>query len=415
MNKRFSIPSKFELSNEVALNNPDFHLVKVRIMSSGENYNGSSFTINSLNNAKDSVAYTPVLANIVKREDGQYDYNGHDVDTEIKMDYNGNVMIEETYIERPVGVFLNNSTEIKYDEELEVNYIQAYAILWGTYSKSVEILKRDGVKDVSVEIEVLQGEFREDGYYEIQEYNILGTTLLGNDNLPAIEGSKVEMCFSMNKDEEYENKINEIDELLKTFSLKGGETMENEKQEFEQEIEQEEVCEECGKNPCECEDDKEEEKEEDFAKEEDEETEEDKEEEKEGPQEDEKKYSQEEVDVMIENVRAEYSQVLEELKSLREFKAEYDRQIEVQNLNCQLDEIVANFNVDEDIVKDLKEKVIEGQMTMETFELHLWRKNQPTKKDFSKDKQTNKLPVIDNEKKMSDIDAFFASYGINKK
>ena len=71
MNKRFSIPSKFELSNEVALNNPDFHLVKVRIMSSGENYNGSSFTINSLNNAKDSVAYTPVLANIVKREDGQ--------------------------------------------------------------------------------------------------------------------------------------------------------------------------------------------------------------------------------------------------------------------------------------------------------------------------------------------------------
>ena len=339
------------------------------------------------------------------------------------MDYNGNVTIEETYIERPVGVFLNNSTEIKYDEELEVNYIQAYAILWGTYSKSVEILKRDGVKDVSVEIEVLQGEFREDGYYEIQEYNILGTTLLGNDNLPAIEGSKVEMCFSMNKDDEYENKVNEINELLKTFSLKGGVNVENEKQEFEQEIEQpienqefeqqeeqEEVCEECGKNPCECKDNKEDE-EEDFAKEEDKE---DKEKEKEEPQEDEKKYSQEEVDVMIENVKSEYSQMLEELNSLREFKAEYDRQIEVQNLNCQLDEIVANFNVDEDIVKDLKEKVIEGQMTMETFELHLWRKNQPMKKEFNK-KEGNKLPVIDNEPRYSNADALFESYGIPKR
>ena len=53
--KRFNIPSTFSLSNDIELNNPDFHLVKLRIMSSGENYNGSSFTINSLNRAKNSV------------------------------------------------------------------------------------------------------------------------------------------------------------------------------------------------------------------------------------------------------------------------------------------------------------------------------------------------------------------------
>ena len=76
--KKFSIPSKFSLSNDFSLNNPDFHLVKLRIMSSGENYNGSSFTIDSLNKAKDSVAYTPILANIVEREDGELDAKGHD-------------------------------------------------------------------------------------------------------------------------------------------------------------------------------------------------------------------------------------------------------------------------------------------------------------------------------------------------
>ena len=98
--KKFSIPSKFSLSNDFSLNNPDFHLVKLRIMSSGENYNGSSFTIDSLNKAKDSVAYTPILANIVEREDGELDANGHDVDFEMKADYKGNVYFKETYLEK---------------------------------------------------------------------------------------------------------------------------------------------------------------------------------------------------------------------------------------------------------------------------------------------------------------------------
>ena len=38
------------------------------------------------------------------------------------------------------------------------------------------------------------------------------------------------------------------------------------------------------------------------------------------------------------------------------------------------------------------------------------------KKEFSKkeEKQT-KLPIIDNEEKLSDIDRLFAKYGVNKK
>ena len=146
--KRFNIPSTFSLSNDIELNNPDFHLVKLRIMSSGENYNGSSFTINSLNRAKNSVAYTPILANIIEREDGQLDANGHDINLEINMDYNGNVVYKETYIERPVGVFLNDTAEVMHDIENDVYFIQAYGVLWKTYSDAYEILKRDEVKDV---------------------------------------------------------------------------------------------------------------------------------------------------------------------------------------------------------------------------------------------------------------------------
>ena len=465
--KKFSIPSKFSLSNDFSLNNPDFHLVKLRIMSSGENYNGSSFTIDSLNKAKDSVAYTPILANIVEREDGELDANGHDIDFEMKADYKGNVSFKETYVERPVGVFLNNSTEIKYDEENDVNYIQAYGIIWKTYSSMYDILKRDEVKDVSVEIEVINGQFRDDGYYEIQEYNILATTILGNGNLPAIENSRIEFNFS--QDNDYRSKLEQVDILLQNFNKKGGgkgmdENKELEQEEFaeeeaveipvivdesqqeefaeedeveedmtcgnkkkkkcsveedEEEVEEdmacgnkkkkrcaedeEEVCPECGKPMSECECDKEEEMACGTKKK------------KKCSCEEEKLYSQSELDEAIANTKAEFSDALVELAELREFKAEYDKQVKIQQLNSEMDEIVANFNVNEDKVKELREKVLEGQYSMEKFELELYRNNQPIKNNFSKDdKKSTSLPIVDTEEKMSEVDLLFAKYGIPK-
>ena len=465
--KKFSIPSKFSLSNDFSLNNPDFHLVKLRIMSSGENYNGSSFTIDSLNKAKDSVAYTPILANIVEREDGELDANGHDIDFEMKADYKGNISFKETYVERPVGVFLNNSTEIKYDEENDVNYIQAYGIIWKTYSSIYDILKRDEVKDVSVEVEVINGQFRDDGYYEIQEYNILATTILGNGNLPAIENSRIEFNFS--QDNDYRSKLEQVDILLQNFNKKGGgkgmdENKELEQEEFaeeeaveipvidepqqeefaeedeieedmacgnkkkkrcseeeedEEEVEEEmacgnkkkkrcaedeeEVCPECGKPMSECECDKEE----DMAC--------GNKKKKKCSCEEEKLYSQTELDEAIANTKAEFSDALVELAELREFKAEYDKQVKIQQLNSEMDEIVANFNVNEDKVKELREKVLEGQYSMEKFELELYRNNQPIKNNFSKDdKKSTSLPIVDTEEKMSEVDLLFAKYGIPK-
>ena len=441
--KKFSIPSKFSLSNDFSLNNPDFHLVKLRIMSSGENYNGSSFTIDSLNKAKDSVAYTPILANIVEREDGELDANGHDVDFEMKADYKGNVSFKETYVERPVGVFLNNSTEIKYDEENDVNYIQAYGIIWKTYSSMYDILKRDEVKDVSVEIEVINGQFRDDGYYEIQEYNILATTILGNGNLPAIENSRIEFNFS--QDNDYRSKLEQVDILLQNFNKKGGGKGMDENKELEQEFSEEEaveipvivdepqqefaeedeveedmacgnkkkkrcseeddeeVCPECGKPMSECECDKEEDMACGTKKK------------KKCSCEEEKLYSQSELDEAIANTKAEFSDALVELAELREFKAEYDKQVKIQQLNSEMDEIVANFNVNEDKVKELREKVLEGQYSMEKFELELYRNNQPIKNNFSKDdKKSTSLPIVDTEEKMSEVDLLFAKYGIPK-
>lgn len=425
--ERFSIPSKFSLTNDnIIKNNPSFHAVKLRMMSSGKNWNGSDFVIESLDLAKNSVAYAPILANVVQREDGELDCNGHDIDFEMKIDYKGNVSFKETYIERPVGVFLANTCEKKYDEENDVYYLEAIGYIWKQYSDVYDILKRDDVKDVSVEIEVEEGFWREDGYYEIRQFNLLGCTILGNGNLPAIDHSKIEFNFSMNNKEYIEN-LEKLNELLQNFSLKGGESMENEELKVEEVVEvatfeveepkeeiEEEKCSECGKplDECECEKEEEveEEKEEEYSHEEviaepiSEEV-------------DERIYTQVDLDLAVERAIAEYSGIMEELEKLREFKAEYDRQLALQELNDKMDKIAVNFNVNEDILKELKEKVVNGEYSLEKFELQLFRASHSKKsvqKENKVEKQT-KLPIIDNEEKMSEVDKFFLRYNVPKR
>lgn len=424
MSNRFSIPSTFFSSEEKSVNNPNFHPVKIRIMSSGVNWNGSDFVIDSLEMAKDTVSYAPILANIVKRDDGELDANGHDVDFEMKIDYMGNISFKETYIEKPVGVFLANSCEKKYDEENNVYFLEAYGYIWKQYSDMYDILKRDEMKDVSVEIEVQDGSFRDDGIYEIRGFNVLGCTILGNGVLPAIDNSRVEFNFSMTKDEEYENNLRQLDILLQNFCKKGGEELNNEEiKEFEEveDVEEEDVCPNCGKpqDECECEEVEEEENAK-KKKKKCSETEEIVEEEiieevVEGIIVNNKIYSQEELDIAIENVRAEYSQLMEELETLRQFKEEYDRQLRLQKLEDEMNSLLINFNVEEKLVEELKEKVIKGDITLEKFELELFRNNSPMRKEFKKEEKQTKLPIIDNEEKLSNVDKFFAKYGINKK
>lgn len=129
----------------------------------------------------------------------------------------------------------------------------------------------------------------------------------------------------------------------------------------------------------------------------------------------EKLYSQAELDEAIANAKAEFSDALVELAELREFKAEYDRQVELAKLNESMDELVANFNVDGEKVNELREKVISGDYSLEKFELELYRNHQPiAKKDFSKeDKKT--LPIVDVEDKKSEVDKLFDYYGIPKR
>lgn len=419
----FSIPSKLELSEEVInINNPNFHPVKLRIMTSGKNWNISDFNKEGMPLAKDTLSYAPILANIIEREDGELDANGHDVNMELTVDYNGNMNVKETYIERPVGVFINNASELKVDEEdSNKTYIEAYGYLWKIYSDMYEVLKRDEIKDVSVEIEVVKGQYREsDGYYQIDEWIINGCTVLGNSNLPAIDKSNIEFNFSREGNKEYFENLEILKNLLNQKFSKEGEIVENEvnnnsaeqveeQQNNEQNFTEEEFakCDVCGEDPCVCEDDS------------DDDTEEMKKKKRKcSEDEEEKKYSQSELDAEISKVREEYESQLVELNSLREFKAEVESEKEKEELSRQVEEVFSKFDFKEDEVSELREKFMKKELDVEILEEKLcalaYKKNY-SKKDNKEEKQ-KEIKVSSNgySEEISPIDALFERYGIKK-
>lgn len=411
MNKRFSIPSKFQNDEDnQLLNNSNFHPAKVCIMSTGKNWNGSSFSLESLEIAKDTVAYAPILASIVERNDGEEDCNGHDLEYDYHVDADGEVTYKETYIEKPVGVFCSNSAYI--EQKGDKSYLICKGYIWKQYSSIYDILKRDGVKDVSVEIMVEEGNFtNEDDYYHINKFEIMGCTILGNGIQPAIPNSRIEFNFSKEDNQEYFNNLNQLKELLnQEFEKEGEDNMDKDKKEFE-------VCDKCGNEPCTCDDNKDDNFAEDENKDEvcpicgnepctcDEENDDTEDNAKKK-----KKCSTDESEPKM-YTQEEYDAVVNELKELREFKANYDRAVEKQELENNVNEVLGNFSLDEEDTKELKEKVLNKEISLESFELQLFRlqsKNpKSTKKDFSKDdekEKINEIPIIDSKKDNSGYD-----------
>lgn len=410
MDKRINVPMKFEMTNEIL--NQNFHKVKLYVCHNGLNLNGSRFSDSAIAKASRTLQNIPILAYVEKDEEGKaIGFGGHEIEYTLE-EKDGELYFREHYLEVPIGV-IPSQNEYAIESVDGKNYVSCIGYIWKNYAnQAYDLLLENDTTDVSMEIGVNDFKFLQDDTMDILDYEYQGVTVIGCD--PAMVGAKIQMSFSKNS--EYEEKVKELDELLQTFALKGGEDVEEkemleqpqeeEQQEpqnlpFAEEEEKEDVCPECGKPQDECECDKED-KEEEFQQE---------------PEqvEEEKLYSQKEMDEAIANTKAEFSQAIAELEELRKFKAEYDKALEVQKLNDEMDNLLEQFNCDEELVKELREKVINKEISMEAFELQLWRNNQPIKKEFNKEKQSNKLPVMDSENKVSSVDELFNYYGIPKR
>lgn len=234
-----NIPVIFQNIKQYENEDERFVKVKIWLMHTGENLNGSVFTKTAVEKALPTLANTPILAFIEENSAGDLDYSDHrmilhrDVDGEYSVKYLGQAvgMIPEN----------NNAQWEKRvaDNGEELEYLTVEGLMWTKWNDPIDIIKRKGFTAQSMELsDQYTGHFNKDGLFEFEEFKFFGACLLGDSGLPAMRNSTVEMQFSANSDMRkiIEDKLNEFNTLFST-KQGGNEEVEETKQEFETEVE----------------------------------------------------------------------------------------------------------------------------------------------------------------------------------
>lgn len=406
-----------------SIGNDEGNLMKVKIvvMHEKKNRNRTSFSMEAIEKAKESIKNVPILAYILRDTEGNVsDFDEHNMEMRLKDSKDG-FEIETYYQEKPVGV-IPESCNPRYEEINGINHLVVDGYIWKSYSNGADkIIKSSDSKGLSMEIEVLEGNYiEEDDIYDITDFRFLGVTCLGDHVEQGMNGTASISRYSASAN--YKKALEDIYKEIYNLERKEDSTVEDVKKE-EVVVEETEIVEEVT---------------EEFVSEEviEETVEENIEETQQVEEVTEEVTVEEEVveDTTVEEVVNEFSlecfaSILDEvpetldevvekisdkfkalnielqyanaqIEELAKFKAEKDLEV----LKTNVEEIANKFALDMDLT-ELKEKVYSNEMTLEVFERELKvlfaEKVMEEKIKYSAKEETTKIIVKDiNEPKV---------------
>lgn len=219
------VPSTFEVQNENA--QQGLLPLKIKVFHTGLNRNGSYVSEENAKKAMATIKNRPVLANIHQLDNGEWDFQAHDV--EIIENENGEM--EYRYIESQIGSFTEEQPFLEYDETTDKTYVVAYAVIPEEYSRAAEILREKNGSKNSCELCINSFSYNaKENYLELEDFYVSASTLLGRtDDGTEIQegmlGSRADLrdfsmdinTFSMDK-ETCQKMIQSIDKLTATLS-----------------------------------------------------------------------------------------------------------------------------------------------------------------------------------------------------
>lgn len=255
-------PDKVEIKK---LLGKDFLELSMRTVSSANpNRNGSWFTKEAQEKALETYNNKPVLGFFSNGDfvshDGAWK---HDPDT--GMDFWDTLGVKG---ERPLGIIRESDRkEVVFDEATGLYWTEITCALWTQYSyrqvkRLIEDAKRAAkeggpTKNISVEVDITDWEEMDDGVLKIKDYNLVGVTILGSRNgkkvAPGIDGAELSVLDVISK-ELYERQRHS---LMQAYERLDGDMPKKEESDMPTEekrlLNEGELCPDCGKNPCECE------------------------------------------------------------------------------------------------------------------------------------------------------------------
>jgi len=195
----------FEVASEIDSSFDDERFIKMRlrVMHEGKNPNLSNFSDEVVEDAKSTIANTPILANIVTDENGNIDFGAHDITIEENKLKEGEYKL--IYQEQPIGL-IPETNNYSIEEFKGRNYVYVDGYIWRSYSNYAEDLveSKDETK-LSMEIIVNDyAELEEDkNYFDVKSYKYTGITFLGDKygtGMLEAKAEKVEFNLDENKE-----------------------------------------------------------------------------------------------------------------------------------------------------------------------------------------------------------------------
>lgn len=213
--------------------------VRLRIVNVGSNPNKSSFSKEAIQRAEGTLCNIPILGYIKYDDNGNaVDFDAHNIITTLVSNEDG-FSIEEKYLEQPIGV-IPETNNLTYEIYNGKEYLCCDGYVWKSYAnEGYDLIMSSDEKSVSMEIKVLNGDKdSKTNLFNIEDFEFLGITVLGDDVLPGIENANLKKYFNMSN---YKLAIQEICEEI--FAMKGVEVLDKEKELVEL-VESEEIVEE---------------------------------------------------------------------------------------------------------------------------------------------------------------------------
>lgn len=228
------LPVLFQKLNTFEDESDDTRFLKVKIwlMHTGENLNGSYFDKKIVEDAIPTLANTPILAYIEDNSENEKDFSDHRMvlvkeDGEFKIKYFGQaigVIPEEN----------NAQFEMRLcDDGIEREFLTVDGLVWTKFDDPIDIFNRDEIKSQSMELhDDYEGEWGEDNLFHFTKFSFFGACALGKEVLPAMRSATIEAQFSY--DNMFKEIQNKMEQFKHVFNLtdKGGKNIVNEKLEL---------------------------------------------------------------------------------------------------------------------------------------------------------------------------------------
>lgn len=224
------VPTTFEIDDTVDDNHRGMMKLKIRIFHTGLNRNKSYVSKVSAEKAMNTIADRPVLAAIHQLDDGTWDFKGHEVEI-VKNDKGKD---ELRYIESQVGSFSSTPAFWEHDDDLNKDYVCAYAYVSENYTKTCEIIRaKQGTKN-SCELFINDLSYNaKEKYLELNDFYVNGSTLLGSEDdgteiREGMEGSRADIVdFSVennsikyDRDEKLIEVLENLNKAISNFDSK---------------------------------------------------------------------------------------------------------------------------------------------------------------------------------------------------